>query len=183
VRNYTYAGENLKISPYADMPRTMRPGGLFEYQVQELISSITPWEDGDDPIETMEFDIPIHPMALPRGYAVVTWGVHRGHRAKNPGLSPFVTRGTPHELMGIITVELKGTPESPLLTRAYGGDYTPPLPWMTSAKEAPDGVQECRDYWQTHAFLMRSSSLIAAGTLTKTPPEWFTRQEMQSNSH
>ena len=180
MQHYTYAGRRLEVARYADMPHTMRPNGKYHTLVQELIHSIKPWDEGEDPIETMEFDESIYPMALPRGYADVTWGVHRGHRARVPGLSPFVQRGIPHELMGFITVELVGTPEEPLLVRAYGGDYTPPLPWMVSAKNADGGLAAGQKYWQSHAYLMQNRSIIREGSETSEAPNWF--RELQASS-
>lgn len=170
---YTFRGKNLKIDHFADIQRTMRPGERFSQQVQELLDDIEPWKEGRDPIETMHFDnVPILPMAVPRGYAKVVWGVHRGHRARRPGLSPFVDRGVPHELMGWITLEFKGPADDPILTRAYGGDYTPPLPWMVSAGDAEGGIPECLKYWQTNAYLSKNYGLIQGGSRTRFAPEW-----------
>ena len=115
----------------------------------------------------------IFPTAVPIHDARVIWGVHRGHQAARPGLSPFVDRPVPANWLGKITVELVGTPETPLLVRAYGGEYTPPLPWMRSAQEATGGEAAAQKYWRTHAYLLVEDSLILPGTRTVNAPQWF----------
>jgi hypothetical protein len=100
-------------------------------------------------------------------------GVHKGHRARKLGLSPFLNRWIDLELLGYVTIELEGDSGKPLLTRAYGGDYTPPLPWMSSAQDAIGGRAACRKYWTTHAYLNRSKNLILPGTQTSEVPSWY----------
>ena len=161
------------MARYADVERVMQPNGKYAPLVQQLLDTIQPWKKDEDPIETMEFNEAILPMAVPTNGTRPIWGVHVGHKAMRPGLSPFVEASVPSALLGAITVELSGPMNDVILTRAYGGEYTPPLPWMTSAREAHRGRRECREYWQTHAYLLRNPSLIRTRTRTTIAPEWF----------
>ena len=173
--DFLYRDRRLPIARYADIPYELRPGGPKAELVQRLLETVTPWRDGDNPIETRRFDYPIAPMAIPVPSNVrITWGVHRGHKARHPQLSPFIeVRSVPQQLKGLLTIELEGSAEQPLLTRAYGGDYTPPLPWMTSAKDADGGKAACIRFWREHAYLHRGG-LIKPGSTTRTPPAWYT---------
>jgi len=173
---FIYRGQPLAVSGYADISRDMRPNGKYGPLVQSILDETEPWENGENPIEQKKFQEFIWPMAVsipattPR-----VWGVHIGHHARQPGLSPFAMRRIDWKDAGRITVELEGSGDSPRLTRVYGGDYTPPLPWMASAKDALGGVPACREYWQTHAFFSYSSNfvLIKSGTRTDIAPYWF----------
>lgn len=172
--HYVYNGKNLKISRFADIPYDMRPGGTYSREVQRILDSTELWKEGDNPIETMWFQLPIFPAAVPIHGAEVVWGIHKGHRAREPKLSPFINKPVDRRLMGFITVELERSGDRPLLTRVYGGDYTPPLPWMVSAKDADGGRGACRRYWRSHAYLDRGARLIRVGTRTKIQPSWLT---------
>lgn len=172
---YTYRGRRVQIAQYADIERLLRPDGAYAPFVQDLINRIDPWTQRENPIETGEFNKPIRPMTVPIGNAPVIWGVHRGHKAMSPGLSPFVKLFDPQpQRPGLITVEFVGSPRHPVLTRAYRGEYTPPLPWMKSNGDAPGGAAECKKYWKSHAYVLsENSSLIREGTQTTTAPHWF----------
>lgn len=172
-------GKRVFIPRTADIPWSLRPYGVYAQDVQSVLNGVEPWETGEDPIETEGLDgCPVGPMAVrvPPG-CTRAWGVHVAHKAKTPGLSPFVPREAPgiEFVRGVITVELTGSPGQPILTRAYGGEYTPPLPWMTSAGNAPGGRAECLRYWRKYAYVVSSAVLIRSGTLTTVPPEWFSQ--------
>lgn len=109
----------------------------------------------------------------------VRWGIHRGHKAKNPQPSPFVML-LPDEAIKTrwLTIEMVGTPLAPELIRVYtGGEYIPPLPWQTSAREADGSIDpDCIEYWETHAYVYLQS--IVAGRpsfedMPTTPPDWY----------
>jgi hypothetical protein len=168
-----YAGKKLKIAPYADIPYEFRPDGRFSEMVQATIDATERWETGENPVQTTRFACPIRPVAVSVGTDAPIWGVHKGHKARKPGLSPFLSRWIDLELLGYITIELEGDSRKPLLTRAYGGDYTPPLPWMSSAQDAIGGRAASRKYWTTHAYLNRPTNLILPGTQTSEVPSWY----------
>lgn len=169
-------GKELQIPPTADIQGPLWPDGKWGHLVQRLLNQIEPWNGRRYVIKTQNFNNKIPPMAVPvEVNTPLIWGIRRGHKASAPGLSPFAKRRhvvIPPGLKGLITVELCGSPEKPMLPRAYGGKYTPPLPWMTTARSAPGGKDSCLKYWQNHAYL-GAEWLIRPGTQTYAPPEWF----------
>lgn len=175
---FTYRSKPIRIAGHADIARQYRPDGALATYVQQAIDGVEPWNRGDNPIETVKFEtVRIYPMAIrtDRLTESPVWGVHVGHKAQRPGLSPFVeghVRVDP-QLLGYLTIEFDGTAPVPVLTRVYGGEYTPPLPWMGSAKSADGGVSSCFRYWRSHAYLDRHRKLIREGTRQETPPEWY----------
>jgi hypothetical protein len=173
---FTYRGRLVTIVRTADLPKTMRPDGRFARFVQHALNTVPEWEQGEDPIETLEFDEAVLPaMAIPTKDRQIVWGVHVGHKARTPGLSPFMDDLRGVVLSNELTLELAGTPDAPLLTRGYAGKYTPPLPWMNSARSADGGQQFCLEYWQTHGYVSPRLTLIRPGTKTYNPPLWFGR--------
>ncbi|MBL8159984.1 hypothetical protein JNJ66_06015 [Candidatus Saccharibacteria bacterium] len=186
MAGYTYRGARVLIAGTADMPRTMRPGGRFSGLVQELLDEIDPWRGSQHIIETLwDTGEPVLPMAVPVLGRRRIWGVHVRHRAREPKLSPFVAPRTKWvnqgdrrveaitEPTGPLTIELTGTVDKPTLIRAYGGEYTPPLPWMSSADKAEGGRDACLAFWMEHAYLMSTDALIREGSRTTRPPRWF----------
>lgn len=178
---YTYKGRRVSIPPAADIVANMRPNGRHAHLVQEVLDSTDPWLKGESPIEEMECSENILPRAVcvPQDIEV-TWGIHLGHKAREPQLSPFVdVNELEIEFRGsVIVVVLHGTPRRPMIVQAYPGDpetggYIPALPWMISAKNAEGGEKACREYWRTHAFLSRDLRLIKEKTRTTRPPEWY----------
>lgn len=174
---FLYNGVPVAVPWTADIPYELRAEGNLAHCVQAILDATEPWEDGQNPVETAAFDERITPIAISTTGRRVMWGIHKGHKAKKPRLqpSPFVQgdRRILGERIGLLTIELYGSPEHPRLVRAYGGDYTPPLPWMSSAPDAIGGRDACLDYWRQHAYRDVSSRLIVAGTMTRTPPKWF----------
>lgn len=97
----------------------------------------------------------------------VYWGVYRFHTAGRPQASPFVLK--PAGITTTLTIEVVGSGEVPLITRIYGGEYTPPLPWQASAPDAEGGREACAEFWKAHAFVMDTSIM---GNLIDSTPEW-----------
>ena len=151
---YTYKGRRVEVPRVADVSAQMMPDGLYGALVQTTLNGVDPWERKQAPIETVEFGGEfIKPMAVPIAGQEVRWGIHFHHKAAQPGLSPFVEQFDMGAVQtNLLTIELSGTPEKPVLVRAYGGDYTPPLP----------------------AYYSPGFKLIKRKTHTATAPEWFT---------
>lgn len=155
---YHYENNRVKIPPSAEVSRAFRPltGAPFREAVQSALNEIEPWEQGQSPIHT--FDLPKtigNRVVKLAANEVPLWGVHNFHKALKPGLSPFIQ--VPHDderlPTTVATLELVNTPKRPVLTRVHPGEYTPPLPWMKSSSQAPGGVDECRSFWETHAYV------------------------------
>ncbi len=174
MSGFRYNGSTLAVARHADIPCYFRAGGMLARYVQIVLDKTEPWDEGDNPIETERFVARIYPMAVRVRQQPVVWGVHVGHKARKPQLSPFAIDDSllGSDLLGYLTLELEGSGDNPLLTRVYGGRYTPPLPWMTSAGDADGGREACRLYWRNHAYLDRRGTLIKKGTRTTTPPSW-----------
>lgn len=173
-----YRGHAVRMTHFSDIPYELRPGGRYADLVQRVLNGTQPWRSGDDPIEEVRFPgSRIRPMAIlvPSGIKR-SWGIHRGHKARSPQLSPFVdldARYIDSKLLGYVTIELTGPCDDPLLIRAYGGTYTPPLPWMRSAHQADGGVKMCTRYWRTYAYLSYRFEMIRPGSRTGVAPDWF----------
>lgn len=175
VSQYKFLGRPLSISETADFQPGMQPGGAYHGEVQKALNAVTHRTRRAVAPYTFKSKSYIPPMAVRyEPGSEISWGVHRLHKAQNPGLSPFI-----HELDGampqhLLTVELSWKGGEPTLVRAYGGDYTPPLIWMGSARDAVGGRNACRQYWQNHAYVDLDFGLIKKGTLADTPPRWYT---------
>lgn len=175
---YEYLGNRVFIPRGAEVSAAFRPGqdGTFVDDVQDAIDEIEPWEQGEDPIYT--FNLPRAIGATVARLAEVevpVWGVNPHHKARNPGLSPYVLLGRddPRTRTREVTLELAGTPDRPLLTRVYPGEYMPPLPWMQTARRADGGMDACVRYWRGHAFISKPSNRPLSLSQTHRPPDWY----------
>jgi hypothetical protein len=149
--------------------------------VQRVLDGVAPWQEGEDPIEARELK---RTALIPETVRVhdtskVIWAVHTAHASRQNELSPFVILDR-EPITNTLTVELEGTPDSPVVTRVYPADsneyYIPPLPWMESADDADGGHEGCVEYWRTHAFIARRRArygLMAPETRSATPPQWY----------
>lgn len=176
MTTYVYEGRRVEIPRVADVSAQMMPDGLYGALVQATLNGVDPWEREQSPIETVEFGGEfIKPMAVPIAGQEVRWGVHLYHKAAQPQPSPFVEQFDMEAVpTNLLTIELCGTPEKPVLVRAYGGDYIPPLPWMASAKKADGGLKACWDFWRARAYYSPGFKLIKRKTHATALPEWFT---------
>lgn len=172
---YTYHNNPILIPRHAEVSAVFRDrDGVLGEVIQEVLDNVEPWEKGEDPIET--FDLPhrigSRVVALTAAEKPL-WAINPHHKARQPGLSPFITLlpTDGRNSVDIGTLELSGTIEKPILTRVYPGDYMPPLPWMASAPKADGGRPACVDYWQSHAFVLRAAN--GPEMLMDTPPEWY----------
>lgn len=157
------------FSEGTQVPRFFKSNGEHANLVQRVLDNIELGEKGEKSFLTMQFPVKIYPETVPVSLgAQRVWGIHRGHKAQEPGLSPFVDQRVSPEQMGFITVEVKRIARGVLLTRAYGGHKSPPLPWMTN-RDRRVNVK----YWQDNAFLSMSYVMIRPNTMTPYPPSWW----------
>ncbi len=174
MSGYTYHNNVVKIPRNAEVSSAFRdtPRAIFFSEVQTAINEIESWEKGEDPIYTFDipFDIGARVVQLAQNEEPL-WGVNPYHKARYPQESPYLLldRRDPRATTDEATIELSGTPDKPMLIRAYPGDYMPPLPWMSSAKDADGGREQCLEYWQTHAFMYRGRP----DELSTQAPDWY----------
>lgn len=171
----TGCGITVDVPWYADVPPRFLPGGDNWPMLSEVLSQVEAdeIENGDivtfDGLAqwTLRAVLPNDEFGLEsyqRG--IQSFAVHAGHRARKPQLSPFLAiRGTWPETNSLTVMFDKGA-----LVRVIPGDYSPPLPWMTSARE--DGVDECERFWREHSYLRTPHNFIV-GTETTYAPAWW----------
>jgi len=174
MAGWKYRDVNVQVPSTADIPTIYRFDKPLGRVVQEVLDSIDPWQEGEDPIETMRFPgRTFRCIVIPRGNAAATWAKHPGHHAKSVEASPFVVIDSKlPPRTNLFTVELVQTPERPKLVRAYPGDYIPPLPWMNSARWAEGGRSACVDFWKQHAYACHPAQVLRGRS--SNPPAWFT---------
>jgi len=170
---FTYAGNNVLVPHHADIPVEFKPRGRMAWVVQRALNGLDPWNPGEDPVETVEFDDPTTflEIVVENDGVQPIWGIHVGHKARHPQQSPFIRTSGSHT--NEFTIELVGTPNQPRLVRAYPGDYIPPLPWQNSARDAVGGMQACLEFWRTHSYILRPGLMQNRGASAE-PPSWFT---------
>lgn len=171
VRPWTYRGLEVKVPFSADIPTSFRPGNRHGGLVQQALDATKePWNDGDNPIMTIEgLRSRLNSLVVLNLDRVPVWGFHTGHRARYLELSPFV-EWRQDETTRCVTIELSGSSDDPKIERAYAGEYSPPLPWMISAGGADGGVAYCRWYWAMYSY--SNPGLIRPGTRTDQVPAW-----------
>lgn len=173
MNSWTYNGMNVQVPRTADIPPGFWPRNVGGKIVQLVLDEIEPWDEGDEPIETVQLEgMTFKPQVVPlrrRPY----WGIHAGHHARNPQASPFVrVDRAEYESLNtdLFTIELLQSTSRPKLVRAYPGEYIPPLPWMHSAGDAPGGVPACVKFWRQHAYVYRKSVMARR---VHSAPAWF----------
>ena len=166
-------GQNVYISPTADIPNGYRPGQRYSFLVQRLLDGVELWEKDLNPIETL-YDLkePLRAIVTSNSGRKPVWGIHVGHKARRPQLSPFVHGDGELEFTHSLTVELAGSPTQPKLVRIYPGEYIPPLPWQISAEEADGGLDACQKFWHKYSYPYEQT-LIQKGTQTNAIPDWY----------
>lgn len=168
---WNYRGANVQVPRTADIPPQFWPNGRLSAIVQEVLNTVEPWQDGDDPIETETFQDELFlPIVVPLQGRKPWWGIHAGHHARQPQASPFIQ--VDFDLIAKtnrFTIELMQSAQRPKLVRAYPGDYIPPLPWMGSAAHADGGRQACLNFWRRHAYVYRRQAMLRR----RPEPAWF----------
>ncbi len=171
---YHFQGNYIYIPPGAEVSEAFLPQtvGGFREELQLALNEIEPWQDQAHIVKSFKLSRMISTRVVKLEFLEAPlWGVNPHHKAKNPGLSPYVVIDNFDGRQGTnrATLELVGEVERPSLIRAYPGDYLPPLPWMVSAETSPAGLDGCIDYWNSHAFIYRTSG----PELTYEAPEWY----------
>lgn len=174
---YYYGDQKIVIPRSAEVSRAFRPHlnedvAIFKRDVQTALDEIEPWMEGEDPIHTFDLSKSIGARIVRLSQDEEPfWGIYDYHKAREPDLSPFiiVDPGDPRKSTDIATLELRGTPEKPMLTRVHPGEYSLPLPWMQSANQAPGGKAECIEFWNQHAYVYKSD----ASDIQTNAPEWY----------
>ena len=166
---WMYRGIPVRVPASADIPAPYRRGGRQASIVQEILDDMKPW--GSDGVsETVEGFDPMPALVIPVEDRERIWARHAGHHAKSVQCSPFVRVDGVIPTTTIFTVMMMGTPESPMLVRAYPGDYTPPLPWQRIRHE--EDRSESLMFWQEHAYVYGRLRVVA-GSECETSPDWF----------
>lgn len=171
---YTYEGYVVRTVRGTEAKNDFLPGGKFSSLVQQVISGIDPW-DG-------YLNLPHKESAEFPGYLFYSqivrtdeppdyWARYVRHRAAKPGLTPFVRVPSANPpRTSILSVELIGTVDEPILVRVYSGSEYLPLPWMASAHGQRE---ESIEFWRHHAMADDGSRIIVPGTKRSEPPAWF----------
>lgn len=169
---WRYQNKEVQVPQSADIQPVYRSSGDRRGVVQRVLNQLRPWSGKHGTVGTLRFrDQRFNAIVVPLNDGEVpVWGVHAGHKARDPQESPFVVVDdrpkTDH-----FTIELTGTPSQPRLVRAYPGLYVPPLPWMLSAEQAIGGIEGCVEFWREHAYVEFENS-IRAGSKRRAP-SWF----------
>lgn len=174
MSHYLYQENRVFIPSQAEVLRPFMPGiGVMSEVVQDALNEVRPWKKGEDPIHDFYVPNAIGSLVVElEDSETPGWAINPRHRAKRPGLSPYVEleKDDPRATTTVATIELKGTPHRPILVRAYPGEYMPPLPWMKSVTNTPDGGKEASlNFWMRHAFVHTRPDL----TLSEEAPDWY----------
>lgn len=178
---YTFRGTPVVIPRTADASNAFKPGGKFSEIVQAVIDSMDDMEDGDRHIATRSskswpFILPLA-VEVPRGNKL-HWAQLKWHKAREVGLSPITQMYVPRAMCDRITLHLEFVDDRLWLVRAYGGSYTPPLPWMKSVGHSIGGKQGSIKYWREHAYLLgknaRIDDIARPWSINSHAPDWYT---------
>lgn len=169
--DWVFNGRRVFVPNGADIPTSFRPGEPFAQAIQAVLKAMDPHAV----VATLQLDRSFCQLVVstPVRQSRI-WAVHRGHHARVPGLSPFVQLRREAPRTRLFTVHLEWAPHYPMVVRAYPGDEIPPLLWMNSASFSDWQLGEIRDFWRTHAYVLRES-LISPGTQSSNPPRWFSQ--------
>jgi hypothetical protein len=174
---WKFQGRSVFVPPEADIPPEFWRGGRYGRLVQRVLDMLEPWEGRRRIFFTGRLEGESLGVQTARVRdEPLTWGVHMRHMAKQPGLSPFFRPKGTWPKSDLLTVTVIGRAKSPQVVSVYPGGYRPPLPWMASAKDCPAGEPEA--FWNFNAFLLYHSSLIRPRSISKEPPDWYVRHDL-----
>ena len=168
---YGESGKQLKVSPHINSPSYLLPGRDGWPMLAEALSEVI-----DDDIESnglvtvdgLSYTTPMTVTALDNDDRVF-WGVYRGHKARNPGLTPFINLNAAWPKTSSLTLDFQ---QGMLVQVMPGEDVIPPLPWMSSAGDYDGGRSACIAYWLEHSLYWSSNNTVPASR-TFTPPDWW----------
>jgi len=179
-------GKRVRLAEYAEVMPNLLPDGNMPTLIQRVFDS---WPASHRRRWFHSAELPgvsLIPMTTFLTQEMreknVKWGYHQGHRASQPGLSPFIeiTGSMARKLMtSVITVHLEPmSPNVPVVIRAYTGTLALPLPWMPSARGIVGGTKLSEEYWNQHAFVLtRFIRVMREETdVTHEPPSWWRRR-------
>lgn len=178
-----FRGRRLMIGRYAEIhfAPAWRYNGAIRRGVQSLLNGIDDWDpaETDIVVETIDLSgitfanptvsIPFPGQEPERFF----WAVHSHHTARQPGCSPFAQLYGRPDRTNLLTIELAGSPDKPVLARLYPGDEMMPLPWQTSVRKSGSATDrnESQAYWRTHAFVAMDNYRL--DTVTAQLPSWY----------
>lgn len=170
---WTYHGRKVQVSPYADIPGPLQMGSKYDSLVQRVLQAIEPWEQGESPHKTRSVRRRLRQPVILNGDRTPQWGIYIGHRFQDVDVSPFVVlkKGEDAPFTNDLTIELSGTPDAPVIDRAYAGPYQPPLPWENRANWETGGVAACVLFWSFYSRVFRGGRV--KGDLSDKPPAWY----------
>jgi hypothetical protein len=167
---FTLHGKQVAIRKTTDIPREYLPSGYFAPYVQMILDSIEPWKGDRYIVRTLRTRRAKFPTKVTRvGDLKRFWAIHVAFAPQDAGIVPFVYIKGGMSLSKFLTLELDGTMDDPELICVYPGRDQPPLPWML---EDDADVEESREFWLTHAYILYNKQLIVPGTQTTVPPVW-----------
>lgn len=142
------------------------------------IGSINPGDTVAYTYETDEEDLPLPMRSVVRLADGVRprWGIHAGHTARNPGLSPFVEfNGRSIQLVAesFITIYVLFVRDRAHLVRVFVGEDRPGLPWMNSVRHDWTARRDSCEFWRNHAYVIRGNGAPVKGRLTDRAPAWY----------
>lgn len=167
---WNYYGEPVRQAATGEVPLEYRPGKLYAPLVQDAINCMRLRASDRETWVTIDVREDLRELVVAAGNRPRIWGVHVGHRARDPRVSPFVKHRDTFTRR--LTVHVAQRDGNLLLVRVYPGEYRPPLPWQNSARNEPGGDATCRKFWREHAYVYNPRDLVR-GTQTDSVPDWF----------
>lgn len=156
--------------------------------IQKALDNIGSLKPGDTvayTYETDEEDLPLPMRSVVRlaDGAKRRWGIHAGHTASNPGLSPFIElNGNSDQLVAeSFTVYVLFERGRAHLVRVFVGEDRPGLPWMNSVRHNSEDYRRSCEFWRNHAYVLHGSHAYVLhrnyatleGRLTDRAPAWY----------
>ena len=144
---YGNRGGFLEVARTADVPTSLLPDNLHWPMLHEALARITDEDIDESYIITCDelgWEMPC--SVISNGSHTVKFGIHAGHKAREPKLSPFVDVPGDWPRTDTLVLDFSGG----RLVRVMPGLEYPPLPWMSSARE---DLSASTTFWQTHSYI------------------------------
>jgi hypothetical protein len=162
-------GEHVVEIPFrADVSPRFRPGGADEEMLHRALQVVTVRDVTDSCILSCEDLGCTTPVVVVKNSDYpelsVRFGIHAGHMAAHPGVSPFIILAMPRPTTDTLVLDF----QEGMLVRVMPGHEYPPLPWMKSARGR---VSECAAYWHGHSYV--KTKVNVQGGLSNQKPQWW----------